>query len=390
MIKDQLDTPSYERVFIRNALSEGLRLDGRKLSDCREVSIKLSRGEQSSYSEVTFGRTRVTCSAIGSIVAPYADRPAEGMLNFLVDISPATEKAGVSKTDLIRHLERSIRDSDSLDTESLCIISGESVWSIRCDVRVLDYQGNALDGVCLATMSALRAFRKPEVSLERLPTVGGEERERKREMEREREREMGNIPAMTRTRTMELRVYSCEEREPLPLALHHTPLTISLSIFKDIALPVQSEEEEAGVEDVLVVDACKEEDQACDGTLLLSINAHRELCALSKPGGVAVSVQVILRASAIAVIRATALHTQLTAALKELEKEVAEKREKRLRDVQEYRARQMHPAVLGSMSQERNGAEVVDMETTEGIEVGVYNDSVPENSIVIEKNDPIL
>jgi exosome complex RNA-binding protein Rrp42 (RNase PH superfamily) len=53
---------------------------------------------------------------------------------------------------LCRLLERSIRESDAIDTESLCIISGEKVWCIRCDVRVLDYGGNLPDACSLAVV----------------------------------------------------------------------------------------------------------------------------------------------------------------------------------------------------------------------------------------------
>lgn len=51
------------------------------------------------------------------------------------------EMHGISKIELNRLLDRSIKESDAIDTESLCIISGEKVWLICCDVRVLDYSG---------------------------------------------------------------------------------------------------------------------------------------------------------------------------------------------------------------------------------------------------------
>ncbi len=57
-----------------------------------------------------------------------------------------------------------MRDSDALDLESLCLVSGERVWAIACDVALLDGSGGACIDVCLlAAMAALRAFRKPEV-----------------------------------------------------------------------------------------------------------------------------------------------------------------------------------------------------------------------------------
>ena len=52
-------------------------------------------------------------------------------------------------------IERSIRESEAIDVESLCIVGGEKVWSIRCDIRVLDYDGNIIDVASMATVCPL-------------------------------------------------------------------------------------------------------------------------------------------------------------------------------------------------------------------------------------------
>lgn len=89
-----------------------------------------------------------------------------GIIQFNAEVSPKAESHGVSQVQLSRLLDRSIRESDAIDTESLCIISGEKVWLISCDVRVLDFSGgNIVDTALLAAMSAFKAFRKPEVSV---------------------------------------------------------------------------------------------------------------------------------------------------------------------------------------------------------------------------------
>lgn len=56
----------------------------------------------------------------------------------------------MSGSELTRVLERTIRDSNVLDTESLCIVSGDKVWAIKCDVTVTDYGGNVIDASVLA------------------------------------------------------------------------------------------------------------------------------------------------------------------------------------------------------------------------------------------------
>jgi exosome complex component RRP45 len=49
-------------------------------------------------------------------------------------------------------IDRSIRDSHSLDVEALCVVAGEKVWSLRCDIHVLDDAGNVIDAATLATV----------------------------------------------------------------------------------------------------------------------------------------------------------------------------------------------------------------------------------------------
>lgn len=42
-------------------------------------------------------------------------------------------------------VERGLRESRAIDTEALCIVAGEKVWSIRVDIHVLDHGGNLTD-----------------------------------------------------------------------------------------------------------------------------------------------------------------------------------------------------------------------------------------------------
>lgn len=112
-------------VFIRQAIVEsGVRLDGRNPTDYRDVSINLIRQEQITTAEVQLGSTFPVATVSGVISTPYPDRPIEGQLNFSVEISTNCSLCGVSKTDLERMLERSIRESEAMDLESL--------WYVCC------------------------------------------------------------------------------------------------------------------------------------------------------------------------------------------------------------------------------------------------------------------
>ena len=78
---------------------------------------------------------------------------------------------------MMRILERCIKESRAIDTESLCIIAGEKasyplhaeaglvkvvclqVWEIRLDLHVVDHCGNIVDCASIAAITALKYFR---------------------------------------------------------------------------------------------------------------------------------------------------------------------------------------------------------------------------------------
>lgn len=284
----------FEYVFLRRALGQKLRLDGRTPENARTIEISLNRSmnvlssssskrvpRPRSEATVTLGETKVLCVTTANITSPYADRPNEGSINFSVSIPVGLNKSLFSdvsdnrerekEVELCRLLERSLRDSEALDTESLCVIAGLKVWSIQCDVKVIDVGGgNLADAVSLAVIGSLRAFRKPEVTISReLPSTQGSSDQAKA------------------FQTVIL-LHSEDEREPLPLALHHSPITVTLGIFKGII------EEGNGSATVNVLDPTLQEEAALDGTLTFSINAQKEICSIMKPGGCGLSTAEII------------------------------------------------------------------------------------------------
>jgi hypothetical protein len=64
-----------------------------------------------------------------------------------------------------RLIEKAMRRSRALDTEGLCIVAGEKVWSIRVDIHFLDHDGNLVDAACIAAITALLHFRRPDVTV---------------------------------------------------------------------------------------------------------------------------------------------------------------------------------------------------------------------------------
>lgn len=110
------------------------------------------------------------------------------------------------ETHLSRVLETSLRRSQALSTESLCLIAGQKVWSLRADVHVLDHDGGLIDACCLATLAALRHYRIPDTSVH-----GGE-----------------------------LTVYSILERDPGTLSVPNSPAAKAFERRSGAALAISS------------------------------------------------------------------------------------------------------------------------------------------------------
>ena len=278
--------------LIKQALSEGLRLDGRKLLDYREIAIELSRYEATSTASIQISSTYVVCVLHGDIVTPSKDRPNEGVISFSANVSFQTERSAgsnsITDTLICRMLERSIKESDAIDMESLCILAGEKVWHLKCNINVLDCSGgNILDACCFAAMCSFRSFRKAEVSC----VVNSLQED-----------------AETGIAQNEVKVYSADEREPLPLALHHTPLTVSFAIMQD-----------SNNLTLLLADPTLHEECAMDGRISYSVNAHKELCGIHKPGNGCLTRELIVQGAQLAYTRATVLHDLLSSALADLE-----------------------------------------------------------------------
>ncbi|KAL9436870.1 hypothetical protein AB3S75_022839 [Citrus x aurantiifolia] len=158
-----------EKKFIKTALTSGIRIDGRNPYEYRKLSIKFGREDGSS--EVQLGQTHVKGFVTGQLVQPYRDRPNEGTLSIYTEFSPMADPSfepghpGESAVELGRIVDRGLRESRAVDTESLCVLAGKLVWAIRIDLHILDNGGNLVDAANIAALAALLTYRRPECSL---------------------------------------------------------------------------------------------------------------------------------------------------------------------------------------------------------------------------------
>jgi exosome complex component RRP45 len=156
---------------------------------------------------------------------------------------------------LSRILEKAIRRSSALDTESLCIIAGSKCFSLRADVHVLDHDGNLIDATCIALVAALQHFRRPDVEIE------GEK----------------------------VTVFTSREREPIPLSMLHHPFCVTFSYFDD--------------GDIMLLDATLAEEQVRDGEVIITMNRNGELCQIAKYGGVPVDALAVVNWTNMALVK---------------------------------------------------------------------------------------
>ncbi|CAB4384356.1 hypothetical protein RhiirA5_295085 [Rhizophagus irregularis] len=270
MVKE-FESSINEKDFILQGIKEGLRLDNRDIYDFRQLGITF--GPDYGRSEVTLGNTRVLAKVSCEVMRPYQDRPAEGMITLSTEMSPmafpSVEPGRPSEEEILvsRILEKAIKRSRAIDTEGLCIVANEKVWSIRVDIHFLDHDGNIIDAACIAAISALAHFRRPDI------TVIGEE----------------------------VTIHSIEQRNPVPLSIHHMPICVTFAFFEN--------------GEYVVVDPTLQEEQIRQGDMTMTLNIHKEICALSKAGGTPLKMETIINCSQIATTKAKWITEQIQAAL---------------------------------------------------------------------------
>ncbi|KAL1556328.1 exosome complex component RRP45A-like [Salvia divinorum] len=252
-----------EKKFIQTALLSDLRTDGRGPFDYRNLTIQF--GSEDGSSEVQLGQTRVMGFVTSQLVQPYRDRPNEGTLAIFTEFSPMADpsfeagRPGESALELGRIVDRGLRESRAVDTESLCVIAGKWVWSVRIDLHILDNGGNLVDAANIAALAALLTFRRPEC------TLGGEDGQ-------------------------EVIIHPPEVREPLSLIVHHLPIAVTFAFMGD--------------QSIVIIDPSHIEEAVMGGKLTATLNTNGDVCAIQKAGGEGVMQSVVMQCLRIASVKA--------------------------------------------------------------------------------------
>ena len=159
-----------QKMHVMRALEANVRFDGRAKDDMREVSIETGISKTAEGSaKVTIGKTIVLVGVKLSIDTPYPDTPENGNLMVNAELLPIASNEfergppSIDAIELARVMDRSIRESNSLDTKNLCIEAGEKVWTVICDICILNNDGNLFDASSIGMIAALKDARFPEL-----------------------------------------------------------------------------------------------------------------------------------------------------------------------------------------------------------------------------------
>lgn len=292
-----------------------LRPSLREFSQPRDLKIEISPKTYGSCT-VSLGKTRISCKITAEIVQPYEERPFEGLFNINTEISPMCSPIfanlddqngspiGMDELTISRIIEKAIRRANALDLESLCIHAGSKCWSIRADVHFINYDGNLIDTACIAVLTSLMHFKKQD-----LEVVNG-----KVILYDEMQRELVGLSILHMPLCVTFSFYSCMDNE---WRVKRGDPTIKTYIETkdepdededmddDNENSAESKEKKVKartevIKDAIIVDADSEEEPLAVGTMTITLNSNRELCQISKSGGLTIDTLGVLQCTEVA------------------------------------------------------------------------------------------
>lgn len=222
---------------VAQLISGGKRLDGRELTDYREVKVEsgfIERAEGSA--RVRLGKTEVLVGVKIETGEPFPDTPNEGVLTVNAELVPLASPSfepgppDENSIELARVVDRGIRESKAIAVEELCIEPGKKVFIIFVDVYVLNHDGNLIDASCLAALAALLNTKMFNYEI--------------------KDGEVKIKPGYK------------------PLSIRNYPIAVTV----------------AKINDKLVVDPWLEEEQVMDARLTMTIEKDGNICAIQKGG----------------------------------------------------------------------------------------------------------
>jgi exosome complex component RRP42 len=234
--------------FVKEQMSKGKRVDSRNPTEFRTIKVEKNVIENAEGSAIAhIGKTKVLAAVKFDLMAPFSDRPDEGVLMVGAEFPPLAHpsfESGPPREDsieLARVVDRGLRSAEVINLKKL----GEAkstdgrVMGVFLDIYVMDHNGNLTDAAALACMAALSCTKVPKLS------------------------EEGKL---------------VRNDFSGPLELTRKSLTVTFD----------------SIGGALIVDATDEEEAASDGTLTFGVTDDGLLCAGQKSGSAGFSRKQLL------------------------------------------------------------------------------------------------
>ena len=173
-------TPNINKKFITSLFSQEdpsqiIRLDNRNSKTYRPIKIKPLTNSYNSPICVTLGNTTIFSQIYAKITKPQNDRPNEGIVTFSVDthhlkpiadFTSSNDSLTEFRISIINILEKCLKESKALDTNSLCIIPGKLIWKIVVDINVVKNDGNIFDAAIISALAIWLTYKIPFFKIE--------------------------------------------------------------------------------------------------------------------------------------------------------------------------------------------------------------------------------
>jgi exosome complex component RRP42 len=252
---------------INEALKKGVRLDGRKKEEYRNIEITtgvVATAEGSA--RVKCGDTEVIAGIKLEVGEPYPDSQDEGTMMVGSELLPLSNPEfesgppGIDAIEVARVIDRGIREGKAIDTKKLCVRKGELVWTVMIDVLPLNHDGNLIDVGGLAALAAIKNTKMVEIENDKI-------------------------------------VIGKRTSESLPVVGMPIPVTV------------------LKIGDNLIVDPTDEEEEVLDARLTVSILEDDTLCAMQKGGDASLTTKDINEMIDLAIKKSHEIRKKLQEAL---------------------------------------------------------------------------
>ncbi|KAL1496529.1 hypothetical protein AB1Y20_016482 [Prymnesium parvum] len=275
---------THRREFHDEFLRAGVRPDGRRPLEARVPRVQ--RGVLSSAhgsARVGVGKTLVLAGVRAELTAPRQTEPSRGRVLVALETTnisgPSSASALLRSADehaaVVELLQRTA-SGGLVELDRLCAVKGSAVWTLYCDVYVLEHDGNITDAAMLAMCAALGDVQLPLVEydekLESFVTLGPACRLTESES-------TSPTPGTLKRK---------RKAEPSEVIRSHADNLMRVKL-DDLLLPFSF----GVLSGHLLADPCRDEESLLSCNFTVLVHSDGQFASLHKPGGAPLSEHIM-------------------------------------------------------------------------------------------------